>query len=570
MNKYLLLFLLLSSLFACNSSNTSQQENLESKPATTIPPPTLCSPKRGLALAIHSQQTPPLFEGLGNLNYPISTTSDLAQKYFNQGLALAYGFNHAEAARSFIAATRVDSTCAMCHWGLAYVLGPNYNAGMEPEVVSVANEALTKAQSISNVTPKEKDLISALSKRYPPEPVDDRSSYDAAWAKALNALTKEYPNDIEIAGFYAEALMDEHPWDLWQKDGSPQPWTAEILTTLQKNLAKSPNHAATNHLYIHAVEASSTPEIGSIHADRLGSIMPNAGHLVHMPSHIYIRTGEYHKGTLANQQAVTVDSLYVSACHAAGIYPLAYYPHNYHFLSACAALEGNSSVALEAAEKMVGTLDLTLLTEPGWGTIQHYYTIPWYIMVKFKMWDKILAAKKPADHLKYPLAIWQYAQGMANVGKNNLAQAKVALAALQALEKDDALKDVTVWDINNCHELVRIATLVLSGEIAQTKGNLDISITLLNQAIAIEDQLNYNEPPDWFFSVRQHLGPVLIKAKKYAEAEKVYQQDLALFPETGFALHGLYQCLNLQGKTIEAEKIQQRFKKAWQWADVTL
>lgn len=571
MNKSIFLVYILFSLFACGTSeHTSQDKIVDATTPINIPPPTLCSPKRGLALAIYSKQSPPLFEGLGNLDYPITTTSELAQKYFNQGLALAYSFNHAEAARSFIAATRQDSTCAMCHWGLAYVLGPNYNAGMEPEVIAVANEALTKAKAISNITPKEKDLIAALSKRYPSAPVEDRSSYDAAYAKALETLTKKYPDDIEIAGFYAEARMDEHPWDLWQKDGHPQPWTEEILAILQESLAKSPNHAASNHLYIHAVEASLTPELGTLNADRLGNLMPNAGHLVHMPSHIYIRTGEYHKGTLANQQAVTIDSLYVSACHAAGIYPLAYYPHNYHFLTACAALEGNSKVALEAAEKMVGALDLNLLTEPGWGTIQHYYTIPWYIMVKFKMWGKILATEKPADNLKYPSAIWQYAQGMANVGHGNLNQAAAALTLLKELEKDESIKDVTVWDINNCHELVRIAVLVLGGEIAQAKGNYDESISLLSQAIEIEDQLNYNEPPDWFFSVRQHLGPVLLKTEKYAAAETIYRRDLELFPETGFALHGLYQSLTLQGKTTAAAEVKQRFQKAWKWADIML
>lgn len=364
--------------------------------------------------------------------------------------------------------------------------------------------------------------------------------------------------------------MDEHPWDLWRKDGSPQPWTPEILSILKDNLTKAPNHPASNHLYIHAIEASLNPAVGIPNADRLGDLMPGAGHLVHMPSHIYIRAGQYHKGTLANLKAVTVDSLYVSACHAAGIYPLAYYPHNYHFLTACAALEGNSTLALESANKMVDALDVNLLTEPGWGTIQHYYTIPWYIMVKFKLWDKIATSEKPADNLKYPLAIWNYAQGMAAIGQGKLEQAELALAELKLLEKDESIKEVTVWDINNCHELVRIATLVLSGEIAQAKGHFEEAITLLSQAIELEDQLNYNEPPDWFFSVRHHLGPVLLKAKKYAAAEAVYLQDLVLYPETGFALHGLYQSLNFQGKTAEAETVQQRFRKAWKWADVDL
>ncbi len=557
-------------LFACKQPATDQKAKSKTTEVTSTPSPTICSPKRGLALALNSNQIPPLFKGLGDLHYPVTTKSDLAQKYFNQGLALAYGFNHAEAARSFIAATKKDPECAMCHWGLAYVLGPNYNAGMEPEVVAVANKALEKARAIKNITEKEKDLIAVMSKRYPPKPIEDRSAYDEAYATALKPLAKKYPDDLEITGLYAEALMDQHPWDLWKKDGTPQAWTPEILQVLKDGLQKDPNHPALNHLYIHAVEASSTPEVGIPNADRLGGIMPGSGHLVHMPSHIYIRSGKYHKGSIANQRAISVDSTYVSACHAAGIYPLAYYPHNYHFLSACAALEGNSEIALDAALKMVAELDLDLMGEPGWGTLQHYYTIPWYIMVKFKMWDRILQEKTPDTVYKYPSAIWHYARGMAHADQGNLKEAMTALAILEEYEKDESIKEVTIWDINNCHDLIRIARMVLAGEIAQQKGDYEAAIKFLTKAIALEDAQNYNEPPDWFFSVRHYLGPVLLKAGKYAEAEKVYRKDLELFPETGYALFGLHKSLKAQQKDKAAEEILKRFKTAWQWADIEL
>ncbi len=530
----------------------------------------LCAPVKGLAKKLDDPSEAPLFDNLGNDHYPITTKSELAQTYFNQGRKLANSFNHAEAARSFQEAIRKDPECAMCYWGLAFVLGPNYNAGMEPEVLSLANESLSKAQLYAGqATPYEQDLIRALTVRYPSAQVDDRSEYDAAFVKALKALLPKYPENDDLKVLYVEAVMDAHPWDMWDKAGNPRPWTPEIQQILNKVLAKNPKHAAANHLYIHVVE-DAHPEKGIAAADRLGTLMPGAGHLVHMPSHIYIRTGRYHQGSLANIDAIKVDQHYLSACHAAGVYPLAYYPHNYHFLAACAAFEGNSKLALEAAEKMAEQLDTSMFAAPGLGTLQHYYSIPWYVMVKFEKWDMILKEAQPKASLKYPNAIWHYARGMAFIGKNDLAAAEKELTKVAQLAQDPEVAEVTVWDINNCQQLVRIAELVLRGELLNQQGKFEAAEKALLAAIELEDQLLYNEPPDWFFSVRQHLGPIYLANQEFSKAEALYRQDLEKFPETGYALFGLAKALEGQQKMEEIKSVQERLENAWAYADFEL
>ena len=554
---------------ACSPRNQEINKDISILPD---PPRVMCAPRLGAALELFDDKTAPLFEGLTNgYSYSITTDKELVQQYFDQGLVLAAGFNHAEAARSFRQATLEDPNCAMAYWGWAYVLGPNYNAGMDPTVYNIAQEMISKAKELqSSVTPKEKDLIAAMAVRYPKTPSQELTPESEDYAVAMKDLYQKYPDDLMIAGLYAESLMDLHPWDLWKKNGEPQPWTQEILDILEDILSKDNNDAVAHHMYIHAVEASQNPEAGLESARILPNIFPKAGHLVHMPSHIYIRSGHYHEGSIANFKAIEVDSVYVSACHAAGAYPLAYFPHNYHFLAATAALEGDGFTAIDAAKKMVDVLDTDLMKEEGWGTIQHYYTIPWYIQVKFAQWDEILEEVKPDPALKYPTAIWHYARGMAYAAQNDLDNAQKELEAVKELAKDESIAKVTVWDINNCLELVKIADLVLEGEILYRQGQYEESKKLLSQAIVIEDALNYNEPPDWFFSVRHHLGNVLLDAGLYADAEALYLRDLELFPETGYALNGLYHSLHKQGKKQEAKAVLERFEKAWQWADVEL
>src|SRR5688572_14287133 len=462
-----------------------------------------CAPPLTDTAWYSSGKPAPLFEGFDVLNYPITTKNEEAQKYFNQGLLLAYAFNHAEAARSFFHAARLDPTCAMCYWGYAYVLGPNYNAGMEPDNYPRAYDAIQTAIKLSaNATAKEKALIAAMSMRYVKDPVEKRDSLDLAYMQAMKAVHRVYPEDVDVAAIYAESLMDMHPWDLWEQDGRSKPWTHEIIEAVEKAIKTDPKHPGGHHFYIHALEASPEPEKALASAKMFDDgLVPNAGHLVHMPSHIYINTGHYHLGSLANIRAVQLDSAYVTQCHAQGAYPVAYYPHNYHFLAATATLEGKKEWALDAARKMSVQSNHQGMLVPELATLQHYYTIPYFIMVKFGMWRDILKEEIPDTALLYPRGVYHYARGMAYVGTNELEKAQKELDQLTLIGSEDTLKSLTIWGFNSMHQILQIAHKVLAGELAAKQKNYGESIRMLREAVAIEDQLLYQEPPDWFFSV---------------------------------------------------------------------
>lgn len=555
-------------LFACNNSGV-KEDKLVDKPSQSIG---CYTPKVNDKDWYSSGKKAPLFNNLDGLDFKISTTSNEAQRYFNQGMMLAYGFNHAEAARSFYEATRLDSACAMAYWGYAYVLGPNYNGGMEEDNFQRAYDATVKAKSLSqNVSAKESILIGALTTRYSEKPPADRKPLDIAYAAAMKKVYDQYPSDPDIGALYAESLMDLHPWDLYDKDTKhPRIWTPELLAVLERLMKINPKHPGAHHFYIHAMEASSNPEKALPSAALLDTLVRGSGHLVHMPSHIYINTGDYHLGTLSNLQAVEIDSIYTTACHAQGVYPLAYYPHNYHFLAATATLEGNSTLAWKAARKLQEHTAVEIMDQPGWGTLQHYYTIPYYIAVKFSMWDTILSITPIEKKLVYPQAILHYARGMAYLGKNDIPRAQQEAEKLKILAEDTLLRHLTIWDINTTADLVQIAMKILSAEIAGKQNQLEASVSLLKEAVRIEDKLNYNEPPDWFFSVRHYLGPKLIKAGKYNEAEKIYRQDLQTWKKNGWGLMGLYNALTYQKKNNEAQKIKAAIVEAWQYADTTI
>lgn len=561
--------LLLLLVLACNNQEpekTAQSSKEGAQPVGCYRPPT--TDKDWYV----SGKKAPRLAGLEGIDFRISTSSKEAQQYFNQGMMLSYGFNHAEAARSFYEATRLDSTCAMAYWGFAYVLGPNYNGGMEEDNFQRAYEASRKAKSLSGTcTPRELALIDALQYRYDQTPPANRSPLDIAYADAMKKVYKQYPSDPDIGALYAESIMDLHPWDLYDKKTKAyRPWTPELLSVLEHLMKLNPKHPGAHHFYVHALEASATPEKALASARLLDTLVPGAGHLVHMPSHIYINTGDYHLGSLSNFRAIETDSVYTTACHAQGVYPLAYYPHNYHFLTATATLEGNSAVAWNAARKLQQHTPEDIMRMPGWGTLQHYYTIPYYVAVKLSIWDTILSIVPPAKDLIYPKAVWHYARGMAFLGKHNLKNAQMEMDSLSILAADTSLQHLTVWAINTTHDLVQIATKVLSAGIAFQQKQTEKSISLLKEAVAMEDNLNYNEPPDWFFSVRHHLGAVLLKAGKYDEATKVYKQDLQVWKRNGWALIGLYNSLQLQNKNEEAQKIYTAFGEAWKYADQTL
>lgn len=561
-----ILYLLCSVLFFC-SCKKNKAENEKSVSANLS-----CStPEVTDKNWYSSGKKAPLLKGLEGIHFPITTKKTEAQKYFDQGLMLSFGFNHAEAARSFFEITRQDPTCAMGYWGFAYVLGPNYNAGMEKDNFLRAYEAVKKAKLHSvSCTEKEKDLIEALTYRYSNDTTITRSVLDSSYAAAMRKVYKKHPKDVTIGALFAESLMNLHPWNLWDKEGKEQPWTPEIRAVLKKCLQLDPKHAAANHFYIHAEEMSKHPESAEANADLLRDLVPGSGHLVHMPSHIYIRNGRYHDGVTTNIKAVAVDSTYVEACHAQGAYPLAYYPHNYHFIAACATLGGESKIALKGALATAEHAHKKLLLDPAWSTLQHYYSIPWYVEVKLGLWQEILSSPAPEKELKYPLLVWHYAQGMAMLSKNQPSEAKKHLISMRKIMTDPAIKDLTIWGINHMSDLCSIATKTLEGEINAYEKNYNKAISLLTEAVAKEDALNYNEPPDWFFSVRHHLGAVLIEAGKYKEAEKLYEKDLENFPKNGWALKGLMNTYEKLGDKKKYEETKNRFNEAWKYADTDI
>jgi tetratricopeptide (TPR) repeat protein len=564
--KYALVFVVF--FFSCNQQSSEEKQN---KTTTANSTAIGCSPEVSDKSWYSSGSKAPLFDGLGGIDFKITCKTEEAQQYFNQGLVLSFAFNHAEAARSFFEAARQDSNCAMSWWGFAYVLGPNYNGGMEKDNFQRAYNAVQKAKEKSSAcTRKEQDLINALRFRYSNDTAVSRSFLDSSYADAMRKVYKDHPDDVTIASLFAEALLDLHPWNLWRKDGTIQPWTPEIIDVLENCLKIDPNHIGANHFYIHAMEMSDHAESAVASADLLRNLVPGSGHLVHMPSHTYIRMGRYHDGVVANQQAVLVDSLYVDACHAQGVYPLAYYPHNAHFMAACAMLSGESKTAMKGAVATSELAHKKLLRDPAWATLQHYYSIPWYVEVKLGMWNEIILSSAPEKDLKYPLVIWHYAQGMANLSENKIGPARNHLAEMKQIMTDTTIKNLTIWGINSIFDLCIIATKTLEGEIFGKEKNFSTAVSMLKETVVAEDALNYNEPPDWFFSIRHHLGAVLIDAGKFKEAIEVYKKDLKIYRENGWALRGLMNAYKELGDTKNYEEIKKRFVKAWQYSDITI
>jgi tetratricopeptide (TPR) repeat protein len=520
---------------------------------------------------ISTQPTNQLFKNLGNYHHPISTNNRLTQRYFNQGLILAYGFNHAEAARSFQEAAKHDRNCAMCYWGIALVLGPNINAPMEADALPEAWQALQKAIALSNnATEQEKAYIQALAKRYPPEWVEDRKPHDLDYANAMREVVRRYPNHLDVATLFAEALMDTTPWDYWDENGNPKPEGKEIMATLESVLERNPNHPGANHLYIHAVEKE-RPELGVASADRLMKLVPNSGHLVHMASHIYIRVGRYHDAIVANQRGVEADNAYLaSRKDVSGIYPLAYMPHNHHFLWFGALMTGQSKLALEAAHH-TAKVDPKLMRDPELaGALQHYYTIPLYTLTRFGKWNEILATSAPDADLQYPMGVWHYTRGMALVAKGQPEQATQELKQLKAIAAEPSLAEIKIWGFNSTASILNIATEVLAGEIAAKQENYQQAIAHLKKAVSLEDSLVYTEPADWYQPARQLLGAILLKANHPIEAEQVYREELKSYPNNGWSLYGLAQSLQAQGKSEAAKAVQTQFKEAWKYADVAI
>lgn len=511
----------------------------------------------------------PLLKNIGNYSVPVTTRSPYAQLFFNQGIIMANGFNHAEAERSFREAIRLDSTFAMGYWGIAYVLGPNFNStsnmGAVEEISrAVANAVRYKSQS----SDWEQALINAMAIRFP----EGAAIGDGeAFAQAMKTAHEKFPDHSFVATLYAEAEMNLHPWDFYEKKGgAPRPWTNEIVALLEKIISRDPENPLANHLYLHATEASADVSKALTSAERLKTLVPASGHLVHMPSHIYINTGDYHEGSLANEAAVVADSIYIQECQVQGYYPQMYYPHNYHFLAATAAFEGRGARAIEAAFKTASLIDKKYHHEPGYDMVQHYLTIPHHVLVKFGQWEKILALPKPTDDLIYPTAIWHYARGMAYVQMNKSDAAQQELIKLKELSRSPEIVNQMNWGINKVTDVCQISVKVLEAELDAKAGRNAEAIALLREAIVLEDNLNYNEPPDWFFSVRHILGALLLKTGDDAGAEAVYREDLMTWPKNGFALSGLMESLKNQGRQQEADEMKNQFTEAWKYADTRL
>ncbi len=544
---------------ACASTPTSSSTPASSATATATPE------------TKQAERTAPLLEGMGDLHWPISTDSQLAQRYFDQALTLAYGFNHLEAERSFREAARLDDACAICFWGAALVLGPNINDPIptpdrEVKAYQTLGEALARLEHASE---KERALIVALKSRYQATPPEDRTPLDRAYADAMRSVAARYPDDLQIQTLFAEAMMDTMPWAYWTEDGRPKPLTNEVFATLELVLEQDPDHPGANHFYIHAVEQEH-PERGVEAADNLRRKVPGAGHLVHMPSHIYIRVGRYHDGSIANEHAIEADDDYVTQCRAQGIYPVAYVPHNHHFLWATTTMEGRSADSIAAARHTAAHVNRSLMRDPQLAMLQHFSSIPYYALVRFGKWDEILEEPAPDADLLYPTAVWHYARGIAYVRKKQLGEAKKELQAVRAIASNPALANIRIWGLNPTSSLAEIAAGVLQGELAAARGDIKTATAALRKAIAIEDGLIYGEPPDWFYPARQNLGAILLEAGRARAAEKVYREDLARFPDNGWSLFGLAQSLRAQGKIAQAEEVERRFEEVWKHADIEI
>ena len=511
-------------------------------------------------------QIAPLLEGLGEHHHPITTSLERAQLFFDQGLRLTYGFNHREAARAFREAARIDPTCAMAHWGLALVHGPNLNLPMDEESAGTAYEAIQKAVALKpGVSRPEQAYIDALASRYVADPGSDREALDQAYAVAMEKLSQSYPSDPDAATLYGAALMNLSPWDYWWGDGQPYERTKKFLEVFQSVIRHHPRHPGALHYYIHAVEAHH-PEWAVESAETLEPLMPGAGHMVHMPSHIYMRMGRYQDAFQSNVKAMAADEGYITQCRAQGIYPLAYYPHNLHFLWWASTNLGRSAEALATARKTAAQMPAKAVSESP--QFQTFLVTPLYALVRFGLWEEILKEPEPDRGLLFFRGIYHYARGSALRAEGRLKKAGKELKKLQVLAEDEGLRAM-LWTSPPA-DVLQIAAKTLAGEIAASRGEYDRALLLLEMAVRLQDALAYTEPPDWHYPVRQSLGAVLLEARRPAEAAVVYWEDLRRRPENGWSLFGLAESLRAQGKQEAAAQIEARFEKAWATADVRL
>ncbi|MCE3261190.1 MAG: hypothetical protein K0R43_269 [Pseudoduganella sp.] len=506
--------------------------------------------------------TPALYKDLGKLHMSVTTRSPRAQAYFDQGLRLLFAFNHAEAARAFRAAQQADPQCAMCHWGEALVLGPNINAPMFPDAVAPAMAAAERAAALAgHASPVEQALVRAVGRRYAAQPGPDRAPLDLAYAAAMTEAARSFPNDDTVQVLFAEALMDLSPWNYWEAGGaSPKGRTAELVDALERVLERNPSHPGAIHYYIHAVEASTHPEKALPHARRLAQQIPGAGHIVHMPSHIYYRLGYYKEALQSNIDAIAIDEKYFSGASSDPVYKGAYYPHNIHFAMVSALMGGDGKTTLQTTQRLEKAItpDLLRAIPP----LQPVRAAPYFAHVQFSSPDTLLALPEPGTEFVLLRAMWHYARAIGFARKGMWQESQRQIDAIAAIEQKGDFKPLTDWGVPG-PAIAQTARLVATGKLAEARGELPQAIKSFTEAVAVQDSLPYTEPPYWYYPVRQSLGAALLKAGKLDEAEAAFRASFAKTPSNGWALRGLVEVYDKRGDKAAAAATRKRFAATW-------
>ncbi|HEY2359609.1 MAG TPA: hypothetical protein VGK36_00730 [Candidatus Angelobacter sp.] len=532
----------------------------------------LCGSLAAQQHSMHNQSTAKkatLMTGLGDLHHPVSTSNAEAQKFFDQGMRLIYAFNHQEAAGSFERAAELDPKMAMAYWGLAEAVGPNYNDPADPDRYKKAHEAIAKAESLAaNASPSEKAYIAAMALRFPEDPAADHRLAAERYRNAMGDLVKQIPDDLDAATLFAEAGMDLHPWGLWHPDGTPEGGTEDIIAALESVLKRDPNHMGAIHYYIHAVEASPNPERALAAANRLAALAPAAGHLVHMPGHVYIRTGDFEAAVKTNQLAAAADRAYLQTSGSPGLYGAMYYSHNLHFIAACSSMNGNYAEAHKAAEMLATHVGPMVKDIPP---LEGFMTVPLAVEVRFQKWDQILTMPQPPAGMQTTTVFWHFARGMALAAKGKVTEAEAEHHIVSEAADKTPPDQVFAMPVNNkAKDVLTIATNVLGAKITLAKKDSANAIAMLRRAVAVQDSLKYDEPPDWFYPVRESLGAVLLLNGNAAEAEKVFREDLDRNPRNPRSLFGLAEALRAQNRAYDAQFVDKQFQSNWKSAEIKL
>ena len=522
----------------------------------------------GCPPSLSAQEAFPLPE-IGLHHHPVATTSAEAQRFFDYGMTLIYAFNHDAAVRAFQRAAELDPKAAMPQWGIALALGPNINLDVDPERERAASAAVERAKALARRAPQpERDYVEALSRRYSPHPDADLKALAVEYSVAMGELSKRYPDDLDAATLYAESLMDLRPWRLWSPDGTPAEGTPVIVALLESVLRRDPEHIGANHYYIHAIEASGHPERALASAKRLETRVPWAGHLVHMPAHVYMQLGDYGSAARSNEAGAAADRAYIERTGAQGVYPIMYYSHNLHFLSDAYGMEGRFTDSRRAAEQLVANVQPAVRDMPMGEFLMGQ---PMLVDLRFARWNDVLAAPEPAPDLPITRAFWRFARGVAQAatGKTRGAEAeRAAFASTRQQVPPDAVYGDT--GLNSAHAVLDLASHILDARIARSRGDLASAVTHLRKAVAAQDGLAYDEPPTWFYPVRESLGATLLLGKRYGEAEEVFRADLQRNPRNGRSLFGLLESLTRQGRGADASWVRMQFEVAWRNAESTL